>query len=1692
MMSTLKNLHFNSFATALVLSMFSSHVLAVPTSSDFATTPPAISSSSSTKPLAMLVMSNDHQLFYKAYNDWSDLDGDGQIESTYKHGFDYYGYFDSYKCYEYDTTDLRFEPRAITSDKYCTAGNNGYWSGNFLNWVSMTRMDIMRKVLYGGKRSTDSTSLTILERAYLPSDAHSFAKFVDSSSIDINDLTPFASGQDLTFCNTTYNPSTTDESQSAGTIAIPPQLRVAKGDFRYWAANERWQCTWDTERGDNWNNQAGSNLPASAEGYDPDAATDQATYGGVGPEFVVRVEACNSSLIGKERCSSYTSTSGTVSKPIGLLHTHGENESIKFGLLTGSYAKNKSGGVVRKDISLFTDELIKDGNGDFTGQFDTTIDGIVTSIDRMRISKYQYSSGYYNQSDSCPWGLTSFNDGECSNWGNPASEMYLEAVRYLAGLNKNSSFVTNANDDTGYITGLKNVGNWVDPLSASNFCASCNIVMLNTSDFSYDDDALSMSGLPGTPSATTLTNNIGVKEGISGNEWFVGENGDASPDQLCTAKTVTNLGEVKGLCPGSPRLQGTYNMAGIAHWAHTNDIRALTGTQKVTTYAVALAPAVPKIEIPVPGATGKFVKILPACRNSDLTPNANCAIVDFKVVVPHSETAGVGTGSFYVNWEDSEQGGDYDMDMKGNISYSITATGITVSTTVDFKAGSYPMGFGYIISGTTQDGYRVHSGTDNFTSTDPDGLNDCSSNCNVADGTTSQAYTLGTSTANLLEDPLFYVAKWGGFTDLDGDGEPSNSLEYDSVINATGASGTDGIPDNYFLSQNPTQIETQLNTVFSAISNRRSAGSAAAVITNTVTSTAMVVQGLYQPEIKSADQSQTVQWAGYLHSLLIDKETNFREDSDQDGVLDGYATDKVIQFFYDSNNNRTRVKRFNTSDGKTLVLDSIGEIDGIKYLWDAKRELNEMNSGVLATNRTYTDANNLSTNANSQRYIFTWLDDDFDGEVDANEQTAFEASNFATNASGDNNFGYFHLQADKDGDSDIDVADAQTLVNYIRGIDPAPTTPPTLRSRTIDYDNDGTDEVWRLGDVIHSSPAIVERPSGIWRTQYGDTTFDAFTEQYKNRRNIIYVGGNDGLLHAFNGGFINTATSAYALTRAQAAHETAAPASHKLGAEIWAYAPKNLLPHMQWLSEPNYPNHVSYVDGEIKHFDVNIFPDDTDHPNGWGTILVATMRTGGGSNDTTNATDLDIDVDGDSTTDFTARSSIIIMDITNPEKPPVLLAEFNDANLGFTTSTPELMVFRQPQLSDGDWAIPSVNDWYLVFGSGPTDIKTFTSTNATPKLYALKLNDIDIGTITTPTTFAITANNYVSSPHTAHWSNQFITDSVYFGVAGGSTVASPTGYLGRLSTSQLIDDTAFYDLSNWSTSTVINPVQPFVFKPTTATSNGKRWVYAGTGRRFVTADDLFTPQQSYYGIKENLSVTNGLPDGTTFTRGTANSTLSNGELQAVTGLQVFEDYTMLDPLNNVPNTVTDYFSSLESYMNLDNVSGWYRDWNTVNSLQERVNANTQHLTQQLIINTFLPSSDACKTSGATRFYSLYNITGTAHPGAGIGLNKTVTNGTSNLVTDYSEHSGENFGTLVCVGGKCGLVIQGSGGEDGSGDRDGDGIRDEDDDDDDDPDCDKDHPDATTIDGGITWSCVKGTPGKEGRQSWREIYLEEEF
>ena len=63
-------------------------------------------------PLVMLVMGRDHKLYYEAYNDASDLNGDGVLDVGYKpNTITYFGYFDSNKCYTYSSN--LFTPRII-------------------------------------------------------------------------------------------------------------------------------------------------------------------------------------------------------------------------------------------------------------------------------------------------------------------------------------------------------------------------------------------------------------------------------------------------------------------------------------------------------------------------------------------------------------------------------------------------------------------------------------------------------------------------------------------------------------------------------------------------------------------------------------------------------------------------------------------------------------------------------------------------------------------------------------------------------------------------------------------------------------------------------------------------------------------------------------------------------------------------------------------------------------------------------------------------------------------------------------------------------------------------------------------------------------------------------------------------------------------------------------------------------------------------------------------------------------------------------------------------------------------------------------------------------------------------------------------------------------------------------------------
>lgn len=1405
-----------------------SGVVQAKSSSDYTYMPPTLGDT--TTPLIMLALSNDHQLHFKAFTDWDDLDGDGIVDVGYTHSVNYEGYFDHGVCYTYSRTENVFVPQELTSDRYCNKGIRGQWSGNFLNWATMTRIDQVRKILYGGYRSTDGADGTILERSFLPMDVHSFAKYYNGT--DLGKLTPFSNvstGNDadmdsgLTICNTSNGYAPGVDTHSSRSTA-PPLMRVVPGNYSLWASNTGEQCRYREEA--NWQNLNNPNDTGIFAHPSSPSRDDRAVEPGRSsavPDYIVRVEVCKEGLISdlysndkKLSCKKYPS--GKF-KPVGFLQERGDEDKFYFGLISGSYASNRDGGVLRKEIGSFSDEVNVNLDGTFT-----SVNGIVSTIDKFRIANYRYANNDWYFEDNCGWGLASFANGNCSNWGNPFGEILLECYRYFGGA---SSALNNANDNL-YISGLNVDTQWSmanaetdsepPPLTEDNACARLNVLAFNASTISFDSDLQNADLSVFPPRTKTLdgyTKLVGDTENLTG-EYFVGVSG-SNDNQRCTAKTISDLSTVTGTCPDAPRLEGSYHAAGLAYFARTEDVNArISGKQTVETFGVALAPAVPQILIPVP-RSDKFVTIVPACH-AEFDGGGNrldqaCGLADFKYIQANHEVAtDTYEGSFYVLWDDSEQGGDYDLDVSGIISYRITPSNITVTTQTSYAFGSFQLGFGFIISGTDDNGMHVLSGINGYTEFN------CS-NCRVNDAPRSKSFGVGASSAKFLEQPLFYAAKYGGFEEVGADNQvnpiPDKQVEWDEYNNSTGVKGApDGIPDNYFYAVNPATLRQQIDRALDNISERASSGTAAAVVTTSGSGAGAVIQALYNAKYVD-DQKNSVSWVGSLNAFFLEDlgkaGSRLREDN---ALPKGEMTsaDNIVYLEYNEDLRELRIERYQANLGdKNQVYVGSFPLDTLAPVWKAHERLSEVDNYI--TQRKYSDA------AKGGRYIVTAFDEDKDGVVRGTETELVDftyskfdpGSNPQPTPDGMPLPKYRHL-----GLSSSEAGKVKNLINYIRGEEGI----QGYRSRTVNFDNDPELEPWLLGDIVHSSPVIAGAPNDKngYVSVYGDETYRQFMRNKSKRRNVVYVGSNDGMIHAFNAGF--SEGNSFLADK------------HELGDELWAYIPYNLLPHLQWLPDPLYP-HVSYVDGAPKLFDVNIGGE-------WKTILVVGMRFGGG------LYQVDPDEDGDLSDAVNFRSAFVIFDVTDPESEPKLLGEFTHEKLGFTTVEPAIVKKRVG--TDGTYGSLKDNEWYLVFGSGPAGSNDVAQAKALREgvsdqdayVFMLNLNNMEL-TASTPLSTGET-NSFVGGMHSTDWNRDFVDDVVYFGTVGG-TPEFPTGSLRRFRP---------FATGSSAISKLINvDYQAFSAAPVTYTDvSGDNWIYSGTGRLYTAEDNLYLYQNSFYGIKE--------------------------------------------------------------------------------------------------------------------------------------------------------------------------------------------------------------------------------------------------
>jgi len=167
--------------------------------------------------------------------------------------------------------------------------------------------------------------------------------------------------------------------------------------------------------------------------------------------------------------------------------------------------------------------------------------------------------------------------------------------------------------------------------------------------------------------------------------------------------------------------------------------------------------------------------------------------------------------------------------------------------------------------------------------------------------------------------------------------------------------------------------------------------------------------------------------------------------------------------------------------------------------------------------------------------------------------------------------------------------------------------------------------LWKLGDINHSSPQVLEPPGG--NENILGASYKAFKEANKNRQKVVFVGANDGMFHCFDATTLE---------------------------ELWAFIPHNLLYKLKRMriKDPDcgyYLNHEFFVDGTPSIEDVYYEGD-------WHTVLVCGQGAGWGKNQ---------------------KCYYFALDVTSPLDPKPLW-EFTHDYMGETWSIPKIARIKSP------------------------------------------------------------------------------------------------------------------------------------------------------------------------------------------------------------------------------------------------------------------------------------------------------------------------------------------------------------------------------------------------------------------------------
>ena len=497
--------------------------------------------------------------------------------STYIRTKEYLGYFDQTKCYTYAGGPPGLFSPAGNADANHECNN--LFSGNFMNWVSMSAIDEFRYAMTGGNRVVDTaaTSGATVQRAFLPDGS------VPGGGV------PSFYAYAFNFPRHTLVNGTIDGSASSNLRAVVPNSVGSNSDTIY-VTNCRTQVFFATT-------STGNCDPITKKNPGPDNNRGQ---------FDVRVQVCDATEgpVRIDLCKNYGTTLLPIYKPVGEAQRNASKMRFSaFGYLMDF---NNSGFPIGGTETSYT---VPSGCDDGTGWNRCRYGGVLrapmkylgdTQYDASLTPSINLKKEFLSNGTliADPEGNAVSAGGAYSGFINyinkfgatglykrydTMGEMYYEAIRYFQNLGPTPDAAMGSYNNT-----VKDhfplTTTWIDPILSS---CSANYI-INLSDANTWTDTY-LPGYSGSPAPNFRPSSRAVEGGLDAFAW--------------TQKIGVLESTMSSLVPNDvrPGLSGlesqytgagiaTYFAAGAAYWANTNDIRAdLQGKQTIKTISFDVA-----------------------------------------------------------------------------------------------------------------------------------------------------------------------------------------------------------------------------------------------------------------------------------------------------------------------------------------------------------------------------------------------------------------------------------------------------------------------------------------------------------------------------------------------------------------------------------------------------------------------------------------------------------------------------------------------------------------------------------------------------------------------------------------------------------------------------------------------------------------------------------------------------------------------------------------------------------------------------------------------------------------------------------------------------------------------------------------------------------------------------------------------